>query len=152
MLINKVHIANCIELNAEQKAFFAKHTEAELVIMASKLHGARISASSSREKSFLKQLQTKYSATDARSLASEWDFCIESLGLYIDLKSPGFDHNTPIEHWVQKYLKQLPSGKQGIFVICELPNMPLTMHWPVKAIEAYGFRVLSLNTFTKEFL
>lgn len=151
MILNKAHIARSEKLSAAQKAYFAEFTEEQLVTIASVLHGARISASSHREKSFKAKLQAKYGSS-AEQWKGEWDFGIQGLNLAIDLKSPGFDHNTPVAAWVQKYIKALPATFTGIFVIQELPDMPLTLHWPVAAIEAFGFRVMSETQFEKEYL
>lgn len=151
MIINKQHITGNAKLSQMQQAWFSQFDEEQLVVMASVLHGARISASSNREKTFGKRLKATYGA-DAEQWKGEWDFGVYSKKLAVDLKSPGFDHNTPVQSWVQKYLQALPKGFQGIFVVQELPNMPLTMHWPVAKIEAYGLRVMSETEFAKEFL
>jgi hypothetical protein len=151
MILNKAHIAKSEKLTVAQRAYFAEFTEEQLVIVASVLHGARISASSHREKRFKAKLQAKYGSL-AEQWKGEWDFGIRELNLAIDLKSPGFDHNTPVASWVQKYSKALPANFTGIFVIQELPNMPLTLHWPTAAIEAFGFRVMSETQFEKEYL
>ena len=151
MLINKQHITSNNKLTLQQQAWFSQYTEEELVVLASVLHGARISASSHREKKFKQKLQAKH-GTFVEQWKGEWDFGIPKLGLAIDLKSPGFDHNTPVASWVQKYIKALPAKFTGIFVVQELPDMPLTLHWPVAAIEAFGFRVMSETQFEKEYL
>jgi hypothetical protein len=151
MLINKTHIANNSKLTALQQAWFSQYTEEELVVLASVLHGARISASSHREKAFKTKLKAIY-GTAAEQWKGEWDFGILNLNLAIDLKSPGFDHNTPVASWVQKYAQALPKGYTGIFVVQDWADKPYTVHWPVAAIEAHGFRVMSEDEFTKEYL
>lgn len=151
MILNKAHIEKSIKLTNAQRLWFAQFTEEELVIMASVLHGARISASSYREKAFKLKLQAKFVTTTIQQ-RGEWDFVITDSKLAIDLKSPGFDHNTPVASWVQKYIKALPVGYTGIFVIQELPNMPYTMHWPVAELASFGFHVMSETEFERSFL
>ena len=78
------------------------------------------------EEAILDVLSTQYEVhTDLKA----WDFYLPELDLFIDSKSKGFNNNTPIPDFINKYR----TSSQGLFLI---NNNVMT--WPKRKIEEQG--------------
>ncbi len=118
--------------------------ESTLLQLASALHGARISAATQREKRFALKLAAH--GRDYERTKGVWDFVSEQEKRCIDLKSGGFDHNTPIALWAEKYLRALPAGYCGTFVV-QPGAYDLSVHWPISKLADLGLPVVTEQEF-----
>jgi hypothetical protein len=139
IVYNKSEIPNCL------KDQLSQYSETVLLALASALHGGRISAATQREKTFAKK-------ANAVKQKGCWDFKFEKQKLMVDLKSPGFDHNTPVELFAKKYLDNLPVGFTGVFVVQEITGQRLEKHWPIAKLAAYGLIVMNETDFFERYL